>query len=293
MGAIQKTTHVAGDLFYSERGIEVFLADTREKLRDFSDETFQCCVTSPPYWGLRDYDYPNQIGAETTIDEYIRDLVAIFREVRRVLRSDGTLWLNLGDCYTSGGRTWRAPDKKNKGRAMTYRPDTPVGLKPKDLIGLPWRIAFALQEDGWYLRSDIIWNKPNCQPESVKDRPTRSHEYIFLFSKQEQYVFNHETIREIAADGSSKKNRRTVWNINTEGYRGAHFAVFPPKLVELCIRAGTQRGQEVLDPFLGTGTVGVVCKQLRRHCVGIEMKPEFAEMASQRIGSLSLQDLLL
>lgn len=277
------------DLYWSGDGIEIYLADTRAKLADFAGGYFQCCVTSPPYWGLRDYDYPDQIGAEPKLEDYIRDLVVVFREVRRTLRDDGTLWLNIGDCYTSGGRTWRAPDKKNPGRAMGYRPDTPGGLKPKDLIGLPWRLAFALQADGWYLRSDIIWNKPNCQPESVKDRPTRSHEYVFLLSKAEQYHFDAERIQEPAVIGKAKKNRRTVWNINTEGFKGAHFAVFPTQLVELCVLAGTARGQTVLDPFLGTGTVGLVSKRLDRRCVGIEMKPEFAEMALWRIQNTEIQ----
>jgi site-specific DNA-methyltransferase (adenine-specific)/site-specific DNA-methyltransferase (cytosine-N4-specific) len=278
------------DLYFSDAGIDIYAADTRAKLAEFSDQYFQCCVTSPPYWGLRDYNYPNQIGAEANLEDYVCDLVSVFREVRRTLRNDGTFWLNIGDCYTSGGRTWRAPDKKNAGRAMDYRPDTPAGLKPKDLIGLPWRIAFALQADGWYLRSDIIWNKPNCQPESVKDRPTRSHEYVFLFSKSEQYQFDAESIREPAVIGQTCKNRRTVWNINTEGYKGAHFAVFPPKLVELCVLAGAKVGQTVLDPFLGTGTVGMVSKRLKRRCVGIEMKPEFAEMALKRIRGAGVQD---
>lgn len=281
------------DLYFSGDGIEIYLADARAKLAHFVDNHFQCVVTSPPYWGLRDYDYPNQIGAEPNLEDYIRDLVSVFREVRRTLREDGTLWLNLGDCYTSGGRTWRAPDKKNPGRAMDYRPDTPNGLKPKDLIGLPWRVAFALQADGWYLRSDIVWQKPNCQPESVKDRPTRSHEFVFLFSKSEQYQFDAESIQEPSTNGQARKNRRTVWSINTEGYKGAHFAVFPPKLVELCLLAGTKPGQMALDPFLGTGTVGLVSKRLKRRCVGIEMKPEFAEMALKRIQTFGAQHTFL
>ncbi len=271
------------ELCYHQDGAEIYLADARLKLKTFPDQHFQCCVTSPPYWGLRDYDYPNQIGAEEKLDDYIRDIVAVFGEVRRTLRDDGTFWLNIGDAYTSGGRTWRAPDKKNPGRAMNYRPDTPDGLKPKDLIGLPWRIAFALQEDGWYLRSDIVWNKPNCQPESVKDRPTRSHEYVFLFSKSEQYYFDQESIKEPAVGDGGHKNRRTVWNINTEGFKGAHFAVFPPKLVEYCVLAGSPADTVILDPFLGTGTVAVVSTRLQRRCVGIEMKPLFAEMAAQRL----------
>jgi site-specific DNA-methyltransferase (adenine-specific)/site-specific DNA-methyltransferase (cytosine-N4-specific) len=288
-----RTRNTDPDLFHSERYVDIYHADTRTKLLDFADNSFQCCVTSPPYWGLRDYDYEHQLGAEPLVEKYIEGLVKVFAEVRRTLRDDGTLWLNLGDCYTSGGRTWRAPDKKNKGRAMGYRPDTPTGLKPKDLIGLPWRVAFALQANGWYLRSDIVWNKPNCQPESVKDRPTRSHEYLFLLSKSEQYLFNPDSILEVSADGRTKKNRRTVWNIKTEGYRGAHFAVFPPKLVELCVRASTNEEGTVLDPFFGTGTVGIVSKQLKRCCTGIEMKQEYAEMALKRIRGVGVQDILL
>lgn len=167
--------------------VELIVGDARKVLASFPDDHFQCVVTSPPYWGLRDYGIEGQIGAETKVDDYIADLVALFGVVRQKLRPDGTLWLNIGDSYTSGGRTWRDSDAKNKGRGMDYRAPTPEGLKPKDLIGVPWKLAFALQADGWYLRTDIIWNKPNCQPESVKDRPTRSHEYVFLFSKSERY----------------------------------------------------------------------------------------------------------
>lgn len=279
--------------YYSANGIEIYLADARRKLTTFKDKIFQCCVTSPPYWGLRDYDYPNQIGAEDKVEDYIEDVVSVFREVRRTLRDDGTFWLNIGDAYTSGGRTWRAPDKKNPGRAMQYRPDTPSGLKPKDLIGLPWKLAFALQADGWFLRSDIIWNKPNCQPESVKDRPTRSHEYVFLFTKSERYFFDADSIQEPVIGQGGRKNRRTVWNINTEGFKGAHFAVFPPKLVELCILAGSPVGETVLDPFLGSGTVGSVSKKLHRNCVGIEMKPEYADMAVKRISGTIIQETLV
>ncbi|MBI3949508.1 MAG: site-specific DNA-methyltransferase [Acidobacteria bacterium] len=164
-------------------GCEIIVGDALSVLQSFPANTFRCCVTSPPYWGLRDYGIPNQIGAEFELEDYIENLTQIFREVRRVLTEDGTLWLNLGDSYTSGNRTWRDTDKKNPARAMDYRPPTPRGLKPKDLMGVAWRVAFALQADGWYLRSDIIWYKPNCQPESVKDRPTRAHEYVFWLSR--------------------------------------------------------------------------------------------------------------
>lgn len=284
---------VRPDLHYEVDGISLYLADTREKLADFPDAFFQCCVTSPPYWGLRDYDHPDQIGAEPKLGDYIQDLVKVFRSVRRTLRDDGTFWLNIGDAYTSGGRTWRAPDKKNPGRAMSYRPDTPDGLKPKDLIGLPWRLAFALQDDGWFLRSDIVWNKPNCQPESVKDRPTRCHEYVFLFSKAERYLYDGEAIKEQSMGEGGRKNRRSVWSINTEGFKGAHFAVFPPKLVELCIRAGTRAGDVVLDPFFGSGTVGAVSKRLHRGCVGIEMNRDYAEIAVSRIDAELVHPTLL
>lgn len=294
---MQSTVRKAGreksNLFFADADATIYLADSRKQLAELPDNYFQSCVTSPPYWGLRDYDHPDQIGSEVKIDDYINDLVMVFREVRRTLRDDGTFWLNVGDAYTSGGRTWRAPDKKNAGRAMTYRPDTPDGLKPKDLIGLPWRLAFALQADGWYLRSDIVWNKPNCQPESVKDRFTRSHEFVFLFSKSERYFFDQDSVMEPAANGTKKKNRRTVWNINTEAFKGAHFAVFPPKLIELCILAGTQPGAVVLDPFLGSGTVGVVAKRLQRKSVGIEVNCQYAAMAAARIGAETYQPELL
>jgi DNA modification methylase len=271
---------------YSEEDIRIVQGDSRRALSEIPNNTFQCCITSPPYWGLRDYGIAGQIGAESDPDTYIQDLVAVFREVRRTLRADGTLWLNIGDSYTSGDRRWRAPDKKNAGRAMSYRPPTPKGLKPKDLIGVPWRLALALQVDGWFLRSDIVWNKPNCQPESVRDRPTRAHEYIFLMSKAESYFYDFEAIKEPSTNGIAPKNRRTVWNINTNGFRGAHFAVFPPELVRLCLLAGSRPGSVVLDPFFGSGTVGLVCREYQRHCVGIELNPDYVRMAVERIEKL-------
>lgn len=267
-------------------GSQIVFGDSRRELTAFDDRSFQCCITSPPYWGLRDYGIDGQIGAEPNLDTYIKDIVEVFREVRRVLRDDGTLWLNIGDSFTSGNRTWRDHDKKNPGRGMSYRPATPEGLKPKDLIGVPWRIAFALQSDGWYLRSDIIWNKPNCQPESVRDRPTRSHEYVFLFSKSEKYYYEAEAIKEPSNDGRHK-NKRSVWNINTTPFKGAHFAVFPPELVRICLSAATKKGDTVLDPFLGSGTVGLVASTLERKFVGIELNPEYIKLAQSRIsGSL-------
>jgi len=258
--------------------------DSRTILSSIPDNTFQCCITSPPYWGLRDYEITGQIGAENNIEEYISDLVNIFSEIKRTLREDGTLWLNIGDSFTSGNRKWRDPDKKNPARGMSYRPPTPKGLKPKDLIGVPWKLAFALQEDGWYLRSDIIWNKPNCQPESVKDRPTRSHEYIFLLSKSEKYYYDFQAIKELANNGVLK-NRRSVWNINTNGFKGAHFAVFPPELVKLCMLAGSKQNSLVIDPFFGSGTVGIVSDALERNCVGVELNPDFIKIAMERISA--------
>ncbi|WP_413775190.1 DNA-methyltransferase [Hymenobacter weizhouensis] len=271
----------------------MLLGDSRLALSQLKDESFHTCVTSPPYWGLRDYGIEGQIGAEPELGEYLEDITGIFREVRRLLRPDGTLWLNIGDSYTSGGRTWRDTDKKNPARAMSYRPPTPVGLKPKDLIGVPWRLAFALQADGWYLRSDIIWHKPNCQPESVKDRPTQSHEYLFLLTKSENYYYDHAAIVEPTQDGKATRNRRTVWPVNTEPYRGAHFAVFPPALIAPCIKAGSPVGGHVLDPFFGTGTVGETSLRLRRNCTGVELNPEYAALAETRLQKLRLPTLAL
>jgi len=256
----------------------VFHGDAEVLLKKLPADFCRCCITSPPYWGLRDYNAAGQIGAEDDPQEYIQRLVSIFEEVRRVLTADGTLWLNIGDSYTSGNRGYRAPDKKNPVRAMSYRAKTPTGLKPKDLVGIPWRLAFALQQTGWYLRSDIIWEKPNCMPESVKDRPTRAHEYIFLFSKSPKYYYASANVRE-----SNGRNRRTVWSIPTEPFLGAHFATFPPKLVEPCVLAGSRPDDWVLDPFFGSGTVGVVCEQQRRKYVGIELNTKYVQLAVERI----------
>jgi site-specific DNA-methyltransferase (cytosine-N4-specific) len=266
--------------------VKVLLGDTRKLIKLLPDETFQCAITSPPYWGVRDYGTDNQIGAEPDLDDYISDLVAIFSEVRRVLKSDGTFWLNIGNTYTSGGRKWRQADSKNKGRAMSYRPPTPPGLKKKDLIGIAWLLALECQKSGWYLRNDIIWHKPNCQPESVKDRLTVSHEYLFLFTKSEKYSFHQDAIKEDSVNGNGRKNKRSVWSINTEPFPDAHFAVFPTGLVKPCILAGSLEGEIILDPFYGAGTVGVVAKELNRRCVGIEMNPEYLDMAKRRLDSI-------
>jgi DNA modification methylase len=205
--------------------------------------------------------------------------------VRRLLREDGTVWLNIGDSYTSGGRTWRAPDKKNPVRAMDIRPPTPDGLKPKDLIGVPWRLAFALQAAGWYLRADLIWNKPNCQPESVKDRPTRCHEYLFLLSKSERYFYNPLSVR-----GPNKRNARTVWDINTLAYKEAHFATFPPALVEPCLSLGSRENELILDPFIGSGTTGLVALNMNRRFVGVELNRDYVQIAEKRLNGAVIHD---
>jgi len=262
---------------------ELLTGDCRQLLGDLPAASIQTCVTSPPYWGLRDYGIDGQIGAEVTIDAYVENLTAVFRQVRRTLRDDGTLWLNIGDSYTSGGRTWRDADAKNIARGMDYRAPTPPGLKPKDLIGVPWRVAFALQADGWYLRTDIIWHKPNGQPESVKDRPVRSHEYVFMLSKSERYFYDAQGMKEPTADGKAMRSRRSVWSLNTEPYAGAHFAVFPAELARLCIRGGSRAGDLVLDPFLGAGTTGVVASQEGRDFLGIELNSDYAALARERI----------
>lgn len=263
----------------------LLLGDALTKLKELPDKSVKCCITSPPYWGLRDYGIEGQIGAEASLDEFLNKLVEVFREVRRVLTDDGTFWLNIGDSFTSGGRTWRQTDKKNAARGMDYRPPTPPGLKPKDLIGVPWRLAFKLQDDGWYLRTDIVWHKPNGQPESVKDRPTRVHEFIFMFSKQEKYFYDIDSVQEPSVGGKTRR-RRSVWNINTKGFKGAHFAVFPPELVKVCMLAGSAKGDTVLDPFLGSGTVGVVAEELGRDWVGIELNEEYAQIARERLKSV-------
>lgn len=264
------------------RGSTLFEGDALTVLRRLPSESVRCVVTSPPYWGLRDYGIDEQIGLETTMPQFLHRLVAVFAEVKRVLADDGTLWLNIGDGYTSGNRGWRAPDKKNPARAMDVRPETPEGLKPKDLIGVPWRLAFALQADGWYLRSDVVWNKPNAMPESVKDRPARSHEYLFMLSKSEKYYYDWQSVRE-KADGGGLRNRRSVWNINTKPFSGAHFATFPAELIRPCVQASTELGDYVLDPFFGSGTVGLVCQEEDRQYVGIELNPEYVALAAKRL----------
>jgi len=296
-------------------------------LRDIPDGSVQTCVTSPPYWGLRDYGHDRQIGLELTPEQYVAELVEVFREVRRVLADDGTLWLNLGDSYAGSGKgAWGSRESAEANRHSireTYIPTraqsplagvVPVGLKPKDLVGIPWRVAFALQADGWWLRQDIIWAKPNPMPESVTDRCTKSHEYLFLLTKAARYFYDIEPIREpvnpqgqqisgasmsergahVLTEGSRKQpehiydepkgaNRRSVWRINTKPFHGAHFAVMPTALAEPCVLAGSRFGDIVLDPFTGSGTVAVVALRHNRHFVGIELNPEYAAIAKNRI----------
>lgn len=263
-------------------GSIIFEGDSLHILTRLPSESVQCIVTSPPYWGLRDYGIEGQIGLEESLHQFLNKLVAIFSEVKRVLKPDGVLWLNIGDGYTSGNRGYRAPDKKNPARAMSVRPDTPKGLKPKDLIGIPWRLAFALQEDGWYLRSDIVWNKPNAMPESVKDRPIRAHEYLFMLSKSEKYYYKRDAVKEPGTNGKLR-NRRSVWDVNTQPFPGAHFATFPSSLIEPCVLATTRAGDYVLDPFFGSGTVGVVCQIHDRPYIGIELHPKYVSMAAERL----------
>jgi DNA modification methylase len=297
--------------------VRILTGDCRDMLRTLPDESVHCCVTSPPYWGLRDYGVDGQIGLERSPDAYVAEIVAVARELRRVLRSDGTFWLNIGDSYVSNGRY---PSDKSEfvGDLSKYSHRDPrVGardgnLKPKDLVGIPWRVAFALQADGWWLRQDIIWSKPNPMPESVTDRCTKAHEYIFLLSKSAKYHFDAAAIAEPVArefwnesvgpeymrpadarnDGGKRKgagpmngtrNKRDVWEIATASYSEAHFATFPPALIEPCILAGCPEGGTVLDPFFGAGTTGLVCDRLNRNCIGIELNPAYAAMARKRI----------
>jgi DNA modification methylase len=315
---------------------EIKQGDAIEVLKTMPDQCINTCVTSPPYWGLRDYGVEGQIGLEKTPEEYVSKIVEVFREVKRVLRDDGTLWLNLGDSYAGSGKgAW---DNKEVQKEV-YVPDkdspqcklkkVPQGLKPKDLVGIPWMVAFALRADGWYLRSDCIWHKPNPMPESVTDRPTKAHEYIFLLSKSQHYYYDHEAIKEPAAydgrkdtllKGSPKykkgvvpgqvahsmaakgherwkknergeyvRNKRSVWTVPTQPFPEAHFAVYPPALITPCILAGCPVGGTVLDPFAGSGTTLLVATQHNRKSIGIELNPEYIEIAKRRLNSVQLK----
>lgn len=292
-----------------------------DSLRAMADQSVHCCVTSPPYFGLRDYGVDGQIGLEPTPAEFVQALVEVFREVRRVLRDDGTLWLNLGDSYARGfgGGSPGAKSATNVGAYVNRKAGKiPDGLSQKDIIGVPWRVAFALQADGWILRQDIIWHKPNPMPESVRDRCTKAHEYVFLLSKSPRYYFDSEAIKEPVAastverlaqptlaeqtgsarvpgktNGNMKavgngetRNRRSVWSVTTKPYKGAHFATFPPDLIEPCILAGCPEGGTVLDPFGGSGTTAGVALAHGRNAVLCELNPEYAALAPERVGDV-------
>lgn len=326
--------------------LKVITGDCLQSLKTLPDESVACCVTSPPYFGLRDYGHDGQIGLEKTPDAYVEKMVSVFREVRRVLKSDGTLWLNLGDSYAAqrggtempaetlaGGKNGKSVNVESyRGRGFSPKTITgqeavdsrsnPVahrnakafGLKHKDLIGIPWRVAFALQADGWWLRQDIIWHKPNPMPESVRDRCTKSHEYIFLLSKSANYFYNYEAVMEPVVEstverlsqhtlekqaGSNRvpfktngamkavgsldgRNRRSVWTINTKPYKGAHFATFPTEIPRVCILAGTKAGDAVLDPFGGSGTTGAVALENGRKAILCELNPAYCDLINQR-----------
>ena len=298
--------------------IDIYEGDCIEQLKRLADQSINTCITSPPYWGLRNYQEDKQFGMEDTPEEFISNLVDVFREVKRVLRDDGTVWLNLGDTYCGTGHKGNYTDPKHKeGRngqkiALNNKID---GLKSKDLVGIPWRVALALQQDGWYLRQDIIWHKPNPMPESVKDRCTKAHEYIFLLSKNKKYYYDNEAIKEdskyygkdkrsdkgnIRYEGkrtsnkdskaqqsfvtiNPKKNKRSVWTVSTKPFKGAHFATFPPELIEPCILAGCPEGGVVIDPFGGSGTTAVVANNHYRNAVLIELNRSYIAIMKKRL----------
>ena len=311
--------------------VRLLHGDCREVLLTLPDASVHCCVTSPPYWGLRDYGVGGQIGLESSVNDWVDEMVAVFREVRRVLRDDGTLWLNLGDSYATGTTSDRSATASGKhgyweNPAVNKRINgREIGLKPKDLIGQPWRVAFALQADGWWLRQDIIWHKPNPMPESVTDRCTKAHEYLFLLSKSERYYYDgdairqrmtkaglldfakrsransfarttategppgapkqHRADREDVQYGADGANKRSVWTVATEPFKEAHFATFPPALIEPCIKAGCPVGGTVLDPFGGAGTTGLVADRLQRDALLIELNPAYIDIARRRIAT--------
>lgn len=304
----------------------VLIGDCRDVLATLPDASVQCCVTSPPYWGLRDYGVSGQIGLEKTPAEYVAEIVGVFREVRRVLRDDGVAWLNLGDSYNSNSDMTRNDEKAAKGLREQPRKQraTISELKPKDLVGVPWSVAFALRDDGWYLRSDIIWAKPNPMPESVTDRPTKAHEYVFLLSKSPTYFYDAGAIREGFSEETARRfgtatparktsasetlsksaqsttgtctlgihrdgrNSRSVWTIASEPCADAHFAVFPSALPRRCILASSKPGDTVLDPFGGSGTTGRVAVALGRNAILIELNPAYVDLAEQRTAQTGL-----
>ena len=258
--------------------------DANQALDLLPDESIQTVVTSPPYWSLRDYDVEEQIGRDDDLADYVESIVKTFEKMKRVMRHDGTVWLNVGDSYTSGNRRYRAPDKKNRARAMRVRPPTPEGLKPKDLIGVPWRLAFALQEAGWWLRSEVIWSKPNAHPESVCDRPTKAHETVFLLSKNQNYYYGKNIVC-----GPNGRRLRTVWDIPTEPRKGLngnaddHPAVMPMALARRCIAITSREDSVILDPYAGSGTTLLAGSSLGRRWVGIELKPSFVDLIERRM----------
>ena len=295
-------------------------------MRTLSDQSVNCCVTSPPYYGLRDYGHDGQIGLEETPEAFVQKLVEVFREVKRVLRDDGTLWLNLGDSYNGsckgamadGSAVGGAKQSTNKGTQIgIFKKSNVDGLKPKDLIGIPWMVAFALRSDGWYLRQDIIWQKPNPMPESVQDRCTKSHEYIFLLSKSQKYFYDTNSIKEpvsetskarlnqniksqigsnrvpfktngtMKAVGNSEyRNKRSVWTVNTKSYEGSHFATYPPELIRPCILAGCPKDGIVLDPFGGSGTTAEVAIEEGRNAILCELNPEYILLINKRLSEI-------
>ena len=317
-------------IFKNDSVASVMVGDCLASLATLPDASINCCVTSPPYYGLRDYGVDGQIGLEESPDAYIARLVEVFREVRRVLTDDGTLWLNIGDSYArnpakgqhkpgDSGKQAYIYDRGNGRASSTFIGD---GLKEKDLIGIPWMLAFALRADGWYLRQDIIWHKPNPMPESVRDRCTKAHEYVFLLSKSERYYFNHDAMKEVATNAGKRvllgeksfskgqakgagiapsgngtgefydvpetRNRRSVWTVAPKPYKGAHFAVYPPELIEPCILAGCpEGGGTVLDPFGGSGTTGGVALKHGRNAVLCELSPNYAALMPARIESIT------
>ena len=294
----------------------ILFGDCRETLKQF-DEKARVCVTSPPYYGLRDYGGENnQIGQEQTPEEYVEEMVKVFRLVRDNLTDDGTLWLNIGDSYYNYRSDGNYPKQTVSKTRQDLPTKTPVrgnkleGYKSKDLIGIPWLLAFALRKDGWYLRQDIIWHKPNPMPESVKDRCTKAHEYIFLLSKSKNYYYNNEAIKEpVKQDWGTrdrtngkyhnegtglqphsgltksytKKNKRSVWSVTKKPYKGAHFATFPPELIEPCIKAGSEVGDIILDPFMGSGTTAMVAKMLDRYYIGCELHEDYGNLIQERV----------
>ena len=306
----------------------ILFGDCRDTLPAFIDKA-RCCITSPPYYGLRDYGgEDNQIGQEQTPEEYIQEMVKVFRLVRDCLTDDGTLWLNIGDSYYNY-RPGKAYPKQTVSKTKQDLPDyTPKrsnkldGYKEKDLIGIPWMLAFALRSDGWYLRQDIIWHKPNPMPESVKDRCTKSHEYLFLLSKNKNYYYDHESIKEKAVGERwggnkpinmnntkdtdnqfsgltrprkmvyDKRNKRSVWKVTNKPYKGSHFAVFPPELITPCILAGSEKNDIILDPFMGSGTTAMVAKELGRYYLGCELHEEYGNLIQDRLPNDSLSKLL-